>query len=181
MVKNHIENKNWREISPKSWHSTQLNEPLQIRIMSSDPETGAMTSIVDLPNTTSSDQILAANCELQIFVLEGELHFDNIHLKPGDYCYYPENSAHGKWHASENTRFILITNKELEFFTPQKITHPTAGFLRFSTFFKRIKVKKIIFITIHGNTANPCITMAVQNLWYVTCHGNKNNNMRFSE
>ena len=23
--------------------------------------------------------------------------------------------------------------------------------------------------------------MAVQNLWYVTCHGNKNNNMRFSE
>jgi len=74
------------------------------------------------------------------------------------------------WHV---TRVII-------FFTPQKITHPTAGFLRFSTFFKRIKVKKIIFITIHGNTANPCITMTVQNLWYVTCHGNKNNNMRFS-
>ena len=113
MVKNHVENKNWREITPTSWHSPHLNETLQIRIMSSDPETGAMTSIIDLSKTTSSDQILAADCELQIFVLEGELQFDNISMKPGDYCYYPENSAHGKWHASENTRFILITNKQL--------------------------------------------------------------------
>ena len=47
-------------------------------------------------------------------------------MKPGDYCYYPENSAHGKWHASENTRFILITNKELEFFIPEKITPDNA-------------------------------------------------------
>ena len=81
MVKNHVENKNWREITNKlALHP--LNETLQIRIMSSDPETGAMTSIIDLPKTTSSDQILAADCELQIFVLEGELQFDNISMKP---------------------------------------------------------------------------------------------------
>ena len=86
MVKNHVENKNWREIDPVYWHSPDLNEPLQKRVLSSDPETGAMTSIVDFPKKTYSDQVLAANCELQIFVLEGELHFDNIHLKPGDYC-----------------------------------------------------------------------------------------------
>lgn len=119
MVKNHVENKNWREINPTSWHSPHLNEPLHKRILSSDPETGAMTSIVDLPKTTISDQILAANCELQIFVLEGELHFDKIYMKPGDYCYYPENSAHGKWRAKENTRLLLITDKTLEFFKPE--------------------------------------------------------------
>jgi hypothetical protein len=71
MVKKHVENKNWRDIKPLSWQSPYLDEPFHKRILSSDPETGAMTSIVDLPKTTISDQILAANCELQIFVLEG--------------------------------------------------------------------------------------------------------------
>jgi quercetin dioxygenase-like cupin family protein len=121
MAKRHIENSNSYNVTWHEWDLPLLGKNIGRRLLTDDPENGAFTAVVELPAQLDSKNVLACTSEFQIFVLTGELKFDDIVMQSGAYCYYPPNSPHGRWRTTSRTSFLMICEKEPIFFVPESI------------------------------------------------------------
>jgi hypothetical protein len=125
MNKRHIENINRRNIKPKVWKQPIIGGKIYRRLLSDDPENGSFTAVVELPPKFDSKHVIACSSEFQVFVLSGVLMFDEIEMHPGAYCFYPENSPHGRWRTTKKTSFLMICENHPIFFLPDSVTPNT--------------------------------------------------------
>ena len=104
MAKRHIENANWRDITAVPWEQTALNGRVCHRKLTDDPLLGSYTGIIEVPNGFDSKKVLACTSEFQLFVLDGNLIFDDVKMHSGCFCYYHTDSPHGRWRSAGDTR-----------------------------------------------------------------------------
>ena len=127
MAKRHVENANWRNLASDSWEQPALGNQVHHRMLTDDPVSGSYTGIIEVPDNFDSKKVLACSSEFQIFILDGTLIFDDIQMYPGTFCYYPENSAHGRWRTSGDTRFLMICESRPSFFVSKtRLVHQKA-------------------------------------------------------
>lgn len=108
MAKRHVENANVHRIAPAAWAPPGLPAGATLQVLSDDPDTGALTGVLTLPAGFATDGAVASQCDLQLFVLEGELAIGGHVLQPGAYCFHPAGSPQGAWSARATTRALLI-------------------------------------------------------------------------
>jgi len=122
VAKRHVENANWREITAVPWEQTALDGRVCHRKLTDDPLSGSYTGIIEVPNGFDSKKVLACTSEFQLFVLDGNLIFDDVKMHSGCFCYYHTDSPHGRWRSSGDTRFLIICETKPIFYVSKTTT-----------------------------------------------------------
>lgn len=115
MAKRYVENARIHDLPREPWHVPGLPGGALIQTLSDDPETGALTAVVHLPDGWTGSGDCAVSCGMQLFVLEGRLQMGAHLLAAGFYCYHPAGSRQGAWQALGPTRMLAIFEASVAF------------------------------------------------------------------
>lgn len=102
MPRNHIEFIQSADIIQKTWLVDGFLESGLTRILSFDTETGASTELVEWTKHWESSSGYF-NCNVEMFVLSGEMRIGQLRLGRYTYAFIPEGVCIEAWSISENT------------------------------------------------------------------------------
>ncbi len=102
MARKHVEFIQSADVTQKPWVVEGLAEGALTRILSFDSETSASTELVEW---TQNWEISSGyfNCDVEIFVLNGELRIGQLRLGRYTYGFFPQGVCIEAWSAQENT------------------------------------------------------------------------------
>jgi hypothetical protein len=108
MARPQTENLNSADVTPMPWQPSGLPQGIAIRSLNEDPESGAVSGILEIPagwQWTSSGYCAA---DQEFFVLEGELQIGDHLLQPGGFCFYPNGVLQPPWRAQSACELFAI-------------------------------------------------------------------------
>lgn len=115
MAKQHVENKNYRDVAPLPWQPQGLPAGATQRPLSTDPADGAFTGILEFDQGFRADEHRRCSAEMQFFVLDGRLRMGTDVLGPGSYCFYGAGASQSTWLAETPVRLLAIFSEEPRF------------------------------------------------------------------
>lgn len=116
MARQHIEFIQSGDIEQKPWVVDGLLEAAQTKILSFDTETGASTELVKWTHDWDSSSGYF-NCDVEIFVLSGQLQIGQLRLGRYTYGFIPEGVCIEAWSAQENTIALWMPGRHPSFVT----------------------------------------------------------------
>jgi len=114
MARKHIEFIQSADVVQKSWVVDGLTEGALTRILSFDTETNASTELVEWTRTWESDSGYF-NCNVEIFVISGEMRIGQLRLGRYTYGFIPEGVCIEPWIAQEKTTALWMPDRHPSF------------------------------------------------------------------
>ncbi|MEH1864497.1 MAG: DUF4437 domain-containing protein [Nostoc sp.] len=111
MPRKHIEFIQSADVPQKSWVVDGLLEGAKTQILSFDTENGSSTEIVEWTQHWKSDSGYF-NCDMEIFVLSGQMQIGQLHLGQYTYGFIPEGVCMEAWSTQENTTALWMPSAE---------------------------------------------------------------------
>ncbi|MDJ0516396.1 MAG: DUF4437 domain-containing protein [Trichodesmium sp. MO_231.B1] len=116
MARDHIEFIQSSDVNEKKWLVDGFLEDGLTRILSFDYETGGSTELVEW----TQDWHMSSgyfNCDVEIFVLSGEIKIGQLRLGPYTYGFIPEGVCIEKWSVKKDTKALWMPERQV-CFTP---------------------------------------------------------------
>lgn len=105
MARPHVEPAHTADLAPEPLAGWPAGTT--IRVLSRDPDTGAVTGVIHLPaGTVREPAALAAECDT--YLLSGALRVGDHDRGAGYYEYAPAGSRHERWVAREDCELLLL-------------------------------------------------------------------------
>lgn len=115
MAREHIEFIQSADVIQKPWHVDGFLEDGLTRILSYDTETGASTELVEWTQNWENESGYFS-CNVEIFVLSGELRIGQLRLGKYTYGFIPEGVCTEAWSAQEKTTALWMPERHPSFF-----------------------------------------------------------------
>ncbi|NEP59525.1 MAG: DUF4437 domain-containing protein [Symploca sp. SIO2G7] len=119
MAREHIEFIQSADVEQKSWAVAGLWEEHLTRILSYDTETGGSTELVEWRHNEERD-CGYFNCNVEIFVLNGELRIGKFRLGHYTYGFIPEGVCLEPWTVQEKTTALWMSDSRPSFVNSQE-------------------------------------------------------------
>ncbi|NJM74190.1 MAG: DUF4437 domain-containing protein [Scytonema sp. RU_4_4] len=116
MTRKHVEFIQSADVEHKPWVVNGLLKGAQTQILSFDTETGASTEIVKWTHNWESSSGYF-NCDVEVFVLSGQLRIGQLRLGRYTYGFIPEGVCIEAWSAQENTTALWMPECHPSFMT----------------------------------------------------------------
>ncbi|MEH2359953.1 DUF4437 domain-containing protein [Nostoc sp.] len=110
MPRKHVEFIQSADVPQKPWVVDGLLEGAQTRILSFDTENGSSTELVEWMQHWKSDSGYF-NCDVEIFVLSGQMQIGQLRLGHYTYAFIPEGVCIETWSVSENTTALWMPER----------------------------------------------------------------------
>ena len=122
MARPQTENLNSADVAATPWRPEGLPSGISIRTLNEDPETGAITAILEIP--ANWEWATSGYCEAnqEYFVLDGELQMGEQLLESGGFCFYPAGVLQPTWRARTTCRLFAIFNAGPKYVAATKST-----------------------------------------------------------
>ena len=86
MAFSHVEDLELADVPPRAWQPANLPPGLELQILGNDPETGALTGVLSVPDGWSAGQVKSTSA-FELYLLDGAIEIDGAILPPGHYCF----------------------------------------------------------------------------------------------
>lgn len=115
MPRKHIEFIQSTDVVQKTWRVEGLSQGTALtRILSFDDENGASTELVEWTENWMSDSGYF-NCDIEIFVLNGEIQIGQLRLGPYTYGFIPAGVCLEAWSITANTIALWMPDRSPHF------------------------------------------------------------------
>ena len=114
MARQHVEFIQSANVVQKPWGVDGLLSGGLTRILSFDTETGGSTELIEWTQNWQSESGYF-NCDIEIFVLSGELRIGQLRLGKYTYGFIPEGVCIEAWSAQENTTALWMPERHPSF------------------------------------------------------------------
>jgi hypothetical protein len=114
MGRGHVELVHAHEIPLEPFEPDGWPAAAQIKVLSSDPDSGALTGIVELPAGYRRRAGFHA-CASEVFILEGSLRTGDVAHDFGHYEFSPAGTRQASWATSGGCRILFLARARPEF------------------------------------------------------------------
>ena len=122
MARPQTENLNSADVAPVPWHPNGLPTGIAIRTLNEDPDTGAVSGILEIPAGWEWATSGYCAADQEFFLLEGELQMGEHRLQSGGFCFYPNGVLQPQWRAQTACELFAIFDGRPEYVTASKST-----------------------------------------------------------
>jgi len=114
MGRGHVELVHLHEIPLEPFEPGGWPAAAQIKVLSKDPESGALTGVVDLPAGYRRPKGFH-ECATEVFILEGGMAIGEVSHAFGFYGYSPAGATQAPWATSRGCRLLFLARSQAGF------------------------------------------------------------------